>query len=219
MEGDHDLRQWQPRGICPAGKQVRPSRRCPRAGVAGRVDSQQERITGCVSSVCWATSLRLVHDIQMSRQPGSAGDFDCGAVHTCAHSHDSAVSTRRPAVPRRRGTEDTRVRPNCPLHLSAYGIAIPHTTFAQSRITSAFTATEFPFGRFVETRQDERLSQSFRSLHTVAARVEPLAAQTCRVRYPQHLVQDNAGVLGRPAMRIGAMDGFVCMAQVFALIP
>ena len=83
--------------------------------------------------------------------------------------------------------------------------AIPHTTFAQSRIVAA--------------RQDEGLSQSFWSFHAVALRIEPLAAQTCRVRYPQHLVQDNAGVLGRPALRIGAVNGFVCAAQVFTLIP
>lgn len=85
--------------------------------------------------------------------------------------------------------------------------------------TSALTAAEFPVGRFVAARQDEGLSQSFWSLHAVAPRIEPLAAQTCRVRYPQHLVQDHSGVLGRPALRIGAIDGFVCAAQVFTLVP
>jgi hypothetical protein len=68
------------------------------------------------------------------------------------------------------------------------------------------TTVECPVGGFVATRQDEGLSPFCGSFHAVTFRVEPPAAQARRVRYPQHLAQDDARVLGWPALRIGAVD-------------
>ena len=80
-------------------------------------------------------------------------------------------------------------------------------------------AAERPIGGFVAARQDGGSLQTVRIFHVVACRLEPLAAQACRMRHPQHRVQNHARMLGRPGSRVTAVDRFVSAAQVFALVP